>query len=36
MDDRVKKSGEFTPDNLIAKLFPPAETFGVTIPSGTG
>ena len=36
MDDRVKKSGEVTPDNLIATRFPPAETFGVTIPSGTG
>lgn len=32
----VKKVGEIGQDNLIAKLFPPAETFGVTIPSGAG
>lgn len=30
------KVGEMIPDNLIAKLFPPAETFGVTIPAGAG
>ena len=30
------KVGEIGQDNLIAKLFPPAETFGVKIPAGTG
>lgn len=30
------KVGECSQDNLVAKLFPPAETFGVTIPAGTG
>ena len=30
------KVGEIGQDNLTAKLFPPAETFGVTIPAGTG
>lgn len=30
------KVGEVGQDNLTAKLFPPAETFGVTIPAGTG
>ena len=30
------KVGEIGQDNLIAKLFPPAETFGVKIPSGSG
>ena len=32
----VNKVGETVQDNLIAKLFPPAETFGVTIPAGAG
>lgn len=32
----VSKTGSYEPDNLIAKLFPPALTFGVTIPAGTG
>lgn len=32
----VSKVGSAGQDNLIAKLFPPASTFGVTIPSGTG
>ena len=32
----VNKVGEIGQDNLIAKLFPPAETFGVTIPAGAG
>ena len=31
-----RKVGEIGQDNLIAKLFPPAETFGVTIPAGAG
>ena len=31
-----RKIGETGIDNLIAKLFPPAETFGVTIPAGAG
>ena len=30
------KVGEIGQDNLIAKLFPPAEPFGVTIPAGAG
>ena len=30
------KVGEIGQDNLIAKLFPPAETFGVKIPAGLG
>lgn len=30
------KVGEIGQDNLIAKLFPPAETFGVKIPAGAG
>ena len=30
------KVGEIGQDNLTAKLFPPAETFGVTIPDGAG
>lgn len=30
------KVGEIGQDNLTAKLFPPAETFGVKIPSGAG
>ncbi len=36
MNDRVNKVGVSTQDNLIAKLFPPAETFGVIIPAGAG
>ena len=32
----VSKVGSVGQDNLIAKLFPPATTFGVTIPAGTG
>ncbi|MBR5022846.1 MAG: head decoration protein [Oscillospiraceae bacterium] len=32
----VSKVGSIGQDNLIAKLFPPATTFGVTIPAGTG
>ncbi len=32
----VNKVGEIGQDNLIAKLFPPAETFGVTIAAGQG
>lgn len=32
----VNKVGECTQDNLIAKLFPPAETFGVKIPAKAG
>lgn len=32
----VSKVGSTGQDNLIAKLFPPATTFGVTIPAGTG
>lgn len=32
----VNKVGEIGQDNLIAKLFPPAETFGVTIKAGEG
>ena len=30
------KVGETGQDNLIAKLFPPAETFGVTVAGGEG
>ena len=36
MANLCKKVGEIGQDNLIAKLFPPAETFGVTIPAGAG
>lgn len=36
MKNLCNKVGEIGQDNLIAKLFPPAETFGVTIPAGTG
>lgn len=32
----VNKVGEIGQDNLFAKLFPPAETFGVSIPAGAG
>ena len=31
-----RKVGETGQDNLIAKLFPPAETFGVKIAAGQG
>lgn len=34
--DLVTKVGEIGQDNLIAKLFPPAETFGVKIKAGEG
>lgn len=30
------KVGEVSQDNLIAKLFPPAETFGITVAGGEG
>ncbi len=30
------KVGEVGQDNLIAKLFPPAETFGITVAGGEG
>ena len=32
----VNKVGEIGQDNLIAKLYPPAETFGVKIAAGAG
>lgn len=32
----MNKVGSIGQDNLIAKLFPPAETFGVTIKAGEG
>lgn len=32
----MRKVGSIGQDNLIAKLFPPAETFGVTIAAGQG
>lgn len=32
----LHKAGQCGQDNLTAKLFPPAETFGVKIPAGTG
>ncbi len=32
----ARKIGETGQDNLIAKLYPPVETFGVTIASGQG
>ena len=31
-----KKVSEAGQDNLIAKLFPPAETFGITVAGGEG
>lgn len=31
MNELVTKVGEYTPDNLIAKLEPSAQTFGITI-----
>lgn len=30
------KVGEIGQDNLVAKLFPPAETFGITVAGGEG
>lgn len=36
MDTRVKKVGEIGQDNLIARLFPRALTFGVKIAAGEG
>lgn len=35
-DKLLNKVGEIGQDNLIAKLFPPAEPFGVIIPAGSG
>ncbi len=35
-ENLVNKVGSIGQDNLIAKLFPPATTFGVTIPAGAG
>lgn len=35
-DNLCNKVGEIGQDNLTAKLFPPAETFAVTIPAGAG
>lgn len=35
-DNLVSKVGETGQDKLIAKLFPPAETFGVKVKSGEG
>lgn len=32
----VKKAGSIGQDNLIAKLFPPAEPFGVKVEAGQG
>ena len=32
----LRKLGSIGQDNLFAKLFPPAETFGVTIKAGEG
>ena len=32
----VSKVGEIGQDNLIAKLFPPAETFGIKVAGGEG
>ena len=32
----VRKAGSIGQDNLIAKLFPPAETFGVKVAAGQG
>lgn len=32
----MRKVGSIGQDNLIAKLFPPTETFGVTIAAGQG
>jgi len=35
-NDLLRKVGCIGQDNLFAKLFPPAETFGVTIKAGEG
>ena len=35
-NDLLRKVGSLGQDNLFAKLFPPAETFGVTIKAGEG
>ena len=35
-NDLLRKVGRIGQDNLFAKLFPPAETFGVTIKAGEG
>lgn len=35
-NDLLRKVGSIGQDNLFAKLFPPAETFGVTIKVGEG
>ena len=35
-NDLLRKVGSIGQDNLFAKLFPPAETFGVTIKAGEG
>lgn len=36
MSELCRKVGECSVDNLIAKIHPAAETFGVTIPAGSG
>ncbi len=36
MKNLCNKVGEIGQDNLIAKLFPPAETFGITVSGGEG
>lgn len=36
MKNLVSKVGSIGQDNLIAKLFPPAQEFGVVIPAGSG
>lgn len=36
MKELVSKVGSCGQDNLIAKLFPPTTTFGVTIPASSG
>ena len=35
-NDLLRNVGSIGQDNLFAKLFPPAETFGVTIKAGEG
>ena len=35
-NDLLRKVGSIGQDNLFAKLFPPAETFGVTLTAGEG
>ena len=34
--DLCRKVGEVGQDNLVAKLFPPAETFGIKVAGGEG